>query len=136
MDKTIFNLKVHGFHIDRYGHVNNGRYLEFLEMARWDYIEKNMNPEIAEKMNWNFTVTQIDIRYRNAAYFNDQLKIETEVEGKENVRVHIRQKIYRESDSKLIVNAKVTFVFTSRLSGEPLRLIGKLQQYAETGTID
>ncbi len=29
-------IKVRGYHLDVYQHVNNARYLEFLEEARWD----------------------------------------------------------------------------------------------------
>jgi len=32
-------IKVYGYHLDMYGHVNNARYLEFLETARWQLIE-------------------------------------------------------------------------------------------------
>ncbi|EBQ5939609.1 thioesterase, partial [Salmonella enterica subsp. enterica serovar Enteritidis] len=32
-------IKVIGYHIDAFGHVNNARYLEFLEAARWDWLE-------------------------------------------------------------------------------------------------
>ncbi len=33
-------IKVRGYHLDVYQHVNNARYLEFLEEARWDGLEK------------------------------------------------------------------------------------------------
>lgn len=29
-------IKVRGYHLDVYQHVNNARYPEFLEEARWD----------------------------------------------------------------------------------------------------
>ncbi|XLM23374.1 thioesterase, partial [Chromobacterium piscinae] len=29
-------IKVRGYHLDLFGHVNNARYLEFLEEARWN----------------------------------------------------------------------------------------------------
>ena len=32
-------IKVRGFHIDVYQHVNNGRYMEFLEEARWEFMD-------------------------------------------------------------------------------------------------
>ncbi len=32
-------IKVRGYHLDIYQHVNNARYLEFLEEARWSYLE-------------------------------------------------------------------------------------------------
>jgi thioesterase-3 len=34
-------IKVRGFHLDVYQHVNNARYLEFLEEARWDGLENS-----------------------------------------------------------------------------------------------
>ena len=33
-------IKVRGFHIDIFSHVNNARYLEFMEEARWFIIDK------------------------------------------------------------------------------------------------
>jgi len=32
-------IKVRGYHLDFYQHVNNARYLEFLEEARWEWLE-------------------------------------------------------------------------------------------------
>ncbi|MDH8096138.1 long-chain acyl-CoA thioesterase FadM, partial [Klebsiella pneumoniae] len=34
-------IKVRGYHLDVYQHVNNARYLEFLEEARWDGLENS-----------------------------------------------------------------------------------------------
>jgi thioesterase-3 len=39
----ITHAKVRGYHLDLYGHVNNARYLEFLEEGRWSYYEKRVN---------------------------------------------------------------------------------------------
>jgi thioesterase-3 len=33
-------MTVRGYHLDLFGHVNNARYLEFLEEARWDWFEQ------------------------------------------------------------------------------------------------
>lgn len=32
-------LTVRNYHLDGYGHVNNARYLEFLEEARWTFFK-------------------------------------------------------------------------------------------------
>ena len=47
--KHLHNIKVRGFHTDLYGHVNNARYLEFLEEARWEFLEQHMNYKKWEK---------------------------------------------------------------------------------------
>ena len=33
------DITVRGFHIDVFGHTNNARYLEFMEIARWDALQ-------------------------------------------------------------------------------------------------
>lgn len=35
-------IKIRGYHTDSYQHVNNARYLEFLEEARWQIVEEFM----------------------------------------------------------------------------------------------
>lgn len=34
-------LTVRNYHLDGYGHVNNARYLEFLEEARWTFFQEH-----------------------------------------------------------------------------------------------
>ena len=34
-------IMVRGYHLDMFGHVNNARYLEFLEEGRWTFFDKN-----------------------------------------------------------------------------------------------
>lgn len=37
---SVIVLKVRGYHVDVFGHVNHARYLEFLEEARWAFFEE------------------------------------------------------------------------------------------------
>ncbi len=69
-------IKVRGFHLDVYQHVNNARYLEFLEEARWDGLEN------AESFQWlpahsiAFVVVNININYRRPAVLGDVLHLD------------------------------------------------------------
>ena len=36
------NVRVRNYHLDGYGHVNNARYLEFLEEARWAFLRNTV----------------------------------------------------------------------------------------------
>ena len=36
-----YELLIHEAHLDTFGHVNNAKYLEVLEEARWDFITRN-----------------------------------------------------------------------------------------------
>jgi acyl-CoA thioesterase FadM len=43
MAENTIKLTVRGYHLDGYNHVNNARYLEFLEEARWQYFDNLQN---------------------------------------------------------------------------------------------
>ena len=43
-------IKVRGYHLDVYQHVNNARYLEFLEEARWDGLESTSTLTTAARL--------------------------------------------------------------------------------------
>ena len=66
-------ILVHNCHLDGYGHVNNARYLEFLEQARWTYFRRA--GVLDELGGARLVVAHIDIRYRHAAVLDDELLI-------------------------------------------------------------
>ena len=43
MGVSTIEIKVRGYHVDIYGHVNNARYVEFLEEARWAFAEDSLD---------------------------------------------------------------------------------------------
>ncbi|MEB1020969.1 YbgC/FadM family acyl-CoA thioesterase, partial [Citrobacter freundii] len=68
-------IKVRGFHLDVYQHVNNARYLEFLEEARWDGLENSDSFQWMTAHNIAFVVVNININYRRPAVLSDLLTI-------------------------------------------------------------
>ena len=58
-------IKVRGFHIDIFSHVNNARYLEFMEEARWVIIDKYIGIKRMQAKGIIFVVVNININYRN-----------------------------------------------------------------------
>ncbi|MGL4997023.1 MAG: acyl-CoA thioesterase [Deefgea sp.] len=102
-------IKVQGFHLDLYGHVNNARYLEFLEEARWGLMEEygDLSWFMAQKLA--LVVSRIDIRYLRSATMGDQLVIETQMSEILPREGRINQKITRKDNGKLVAEADVTF---------------------------
>lgn len=65
-------LTVRNYHLDGYGHVNNARYLEFFEEARWAFFEeRGLLHELAGLI---LIVARIDIRYSRPAVEGDVLQ--------------------------------------------------------------
>jgi thioesterase-3 len=119
-------IKVRGYHLDMYQHVNNARYLEFLEEARWDFIESKINLNEWMNKGLGFVVVNININYRRSAFLDQNLNIQTRI-SKLNVKsATIEQKIYLEDTDTLIADAEVTFVIVDRKSGKPVSLDGEL----------
>ncbi|HBB1082702.1 TPA: thioesterase, partial [Escherichia coli] len=52
-------IKVRGYHLDVYQHVNNARYLEFLEEARWHGLENSDSFHWMTAHNIAFVVVNI-----------------------------------------------------------------------------
>ncbi|MBR6877482.1 MAG: acyl-CoA thioesterase, partial [Neisseriaceae bacterium] len=68
---------VHNYHLDGYGHVNNARYLEFLEAARWHFFaQKQLKDDLRAAQ---LVVAQLNIRYRRAASLDEVLHIHTKI---------------------------------------------------------
>lgn len=72
-------VKVRGYHLDLYGHVNNARYLEFLEEARWRLLEENRDLGALHAQGIGFVAVKIVINYRRPALLGDRLEIRSHV---------------------------------------------------------
>lgn len=73
-------IKVRGYHLDVYQHVNNARYLEFLEEARWDGLENSDSFHWMTAHNIAFVVVNININYRRPAVLSDLLTITSQLQ--------------------------------------------------------
>ena len=66
MTFASFDLRVHGFHCDLYGHVNHARYLEFLEAARWEMLGDAVELDAWHDQGRRFVIVRVDVSYRAA----------------------------------------------------------------------
>ena len=126
------NIRVRNYHLDGYGHVNNARYLEFLEEARWAFFEEHgLLSEIDGLM---LVVVRTDIRYRRAAGDGDILRFEGRLKELTSRHIILTQNIVLPS-GKNAVEAESTLMVVSAESGRsisiPESLFTLLKQYAE-----
>jgi len=124
------DIKVRGYHMDVFGHVDNARYLEFLEEGRWSAFEQKLDLQAWALKGYAFTVVNINIDYRSPAKLNDLLSVETSLAkiGRRSGVIH--QAVKLKDTGTLVAEAHVTFVlFDPRqqkaavLEGEILKLL-------------
>lgn len=130
-------IRVRGYHMDGYGHVNNARYLEFLEEARWAYFEKHkLLPLLQGEM---MVVARIDIRYRRPSTAGDELRVESRIIGLEPRQVLLQQNIVLTDSGKNAVEAELTLVPVSGETGRATdmndNLFQALQKLTDSQTV-
>ncbi|EOC0093444.1 YbgC/FadM family acyl-CoA thioesterase [Cronobacter dublinensis] len=127
-------IKVRGYHIDVYQHVNNARYLEFLEEARWDGLENDESFKWMMAHNIAFIVVNININYRRPAVLGDMLTITSEMKqlnGKSGV---LSQVITLGAEDEVVADALITFVCVDLKTQKALPIEGELREKLENIT--
>jgi thioesterase-3 len=119
-------ITIRGYHLDAYQHVNNARYLEFLEEARWQYFD-NISNTAYKEMKISFFIVNININYRAPATLGDVINVSTEIEKIGNTSMTFAQKIYLEGTEKIICDALITFVILDQKTEKPLKIDDSLK---------
>ena len=125
--RCMHTIIVRGFHTDLFGHVNNARYLEFLEETRWVWLNERVPFEYFVKKNLSFVVVSIMINYRYPAVLNDELSISAEVKTIGNRSATVHQDVVRKKDGKLIADADVTFAIIDNATGKTIPLADEIR---------
>lgn len=130
MSHTI-EIKVRGYHLDLYRHVNNARYLEFLEEARWSFLESKGDLDYLPKHGYTFALVNININYRRAAYMGEVLEILTAVKSIGNRSCTMYQRITLKGSATVVADADVTFVIVDTRTEKATPLEGPLRAALE-----
>ena len=121
-------IKVRGYHLDVYGHVNNARYLEFLEEARWALFDNKLG-ELASR-GYSFFVVNINISYRSPATLGDTVVIESKLTRFGGKSGTLTQTMTEKDGDTVVVEAQVTFVVAGT-NGRALPMEGELKEMLE-----
>ncbi len=111
MDKEIFSLdfKVRDYECDMQGIVNNSVYQNYLEHARHEYLlAKGVDFAELARQKINLVVLRAELDYKLPLVSGDLFYVTVEVEQSSRVRFDFVQHIYRKSDNKLMLAAKIT----------------------------
>jgi thioesterase III len=112
-------IKVRGYHEDRFGHVNNARYLEFLEEARWDYLDACGPAGGFESLGVFPVVSHLSISYRRPATAGKTVLVSTRVADVSSRKIVMHQEIHQQASGKLCCEADVSVVLVDAETGRP-----------------
>ncbi|MCG7529800.1 acyl-CoA thioesterase [Psychrobium sp. MM17-31] len=122
-------IAVRGYHLDGYQHVNNARYLEFLEEARWECMGEEI--EVLVKHNAGFVVANININYRAPALLHQHLVVETKLSKIGDNSGVVSQVIRCKETGNVVTDAQSTFVLFDMKKHCVMPIIGELRDCLE-----
>ncbi len=121
----LTEIKVRGYHADFYGHVNNARFLEFLEEDRWAHLESKIDLRKLVQNGLVFLVVNINVNYRKAVPVGATLLLSTMLEKIGSRSAVFKQEIVFKGSGETAADALVTFVLMDK-SGKAVAMTGEL----------
>lgn len=110
MEEFIYTDIVRDYECDIQGIVNNANYQHYLEHARHQYLHsKNISFSDLHNRGIDFVVAKVDISYKFPLRPDDEYECTVRLE-KQYIKYVFFQDIYRKSDRKMCVRAKITCV--------------------------
>lgn len=105
--KTAIQIEVRPTEIDAMGHVNNAKYLEYMEWSREDWYNRVGLPfDAFKEMNVGTVTVNININYRKEARLGQKLTISTEPVKKGRTSFVLKHQIVNER-GELVADAEV-----------------------------
>jgi YbgC/YbaW family acyl-CoA thioester hydrolase len=96
-------------HLDSFGHMNNARYLELFEQARWDLItEGGFGLEVIKRTRTGPTVVEIQLKFLRELGPRESITLRTELMSYERKIGRMRQ-VMLKPDGTVACEAIITF---------------------------
>ena len=116
MVKSIFKLRVRGYELDSFGHVNNAVYLQYCEEAKWHFFSESNTLGVIEDLGLFPIILENKLRYMHELKLHDVVRIETSwsTNGK---MLHFTHTIFNETENvkSCVVKGTVAFVDRERI---------------------
>jgi len=112
LDTARRSFRVGLRHIDFNLHINNAKYLMFLEKARWDHSIKTNTFNLMLKNKINFIIAGVEVGYIREVRLFSKFEVETRYLGWDEKYFYIEQKIF--SKGKLCNSSLVKAVFVQK----------------------
>ncbi len=124
-------IKVYYEDTDASGRVYHSNYLKYFERGRTDFLHNlGFNHKILfEKYKLYYVVKSCHIDFKQPAYFEDELMVETKVEEITKVKILFHQLIKKENF--IIVDSKVTITsinINGKITKMPSEMLEKLKK--------
>ncbi len=107
---------------DQMGFVYNGKYFEYFEVARTEFLRsRGLSYHDLEKAGFMLPVVEANVKYKKPIYYDDVIEIETWVDNEQLPVVHIEYVIRREGEDLILSEGFTRHVFIDSERKRPVR---------------
>lgn len=119
---------------DQMKFVYNGKYFEYFEVGRSEMMrEVGLTYDEIEKQGYHMPVMEAKIEFKNAAFYDEVLIIESSVKELPKLKVRIEHKIYSKERNVLIAEGYIELAFmradTQKLTRPPLFFLDTIRKF-------
>jgi YbgC/YbaW family acyl-CoA thioester hydrolase len=76
---NVCRIRVRGYELDSYGHVNNAVFFNYFEQARWEFFQVHGLLTAIKAGGLLLVVTEANIRYQHELKLGDEVEITTNI---------------------------------------------------------
>ena len=120
-------FKIRTFHTDGFGHINNARYLELLEEARWQFAEHHGLIDLLNRDNLGFIVMEMNLRFRLPIVEGNTIQVFTKLITLGTAIGEVEQLIVKKDVGKLAAKSLFRFVLIDRGTGASVPIVGEIR---------
>lgn len=107
---------------DQMKYVYNGKYLEYFEVGRTEMMRENGLPySLIEKNGYQMPVHEAFIKFKNPAFYDELLEVETRVEKNPELKIHIDHTIRSKDRNVIIAEGYIVLIFIDMETRKPIR---------------
>lgn len=106
--KTTVPVQVRFADTDALGHVNNAVYLEYLELARVEWLKRVMGAVVTKE--FGVILARAEIDYKSPAFHHEQLVVGVKVVELGGASMHMDYRIEEKASGRLVALAKTVLV--------------------------
>jgi acyl-CoA thioester hydrolase len=115
------DLRVRYAEIDAQGHVNNAVYLSYFEVGRVEWLRSaGLSYKELEKRGYGFVVVEALVRYRRAAFFDDELTLRTELANLTRASLRFEYAVFR--GGEMLATGHTRHACVALATGRPVRV--------------
>ncbi|MBN2088742.1 acyl-CoA thioesterase [candidate division KSB1 bacterium] len=127
-EPLTIRFRVRSYELDSFGHVNNAVYLNYLELARGEFLRQR-GLSFTDFHRWKVYpyVIRINIEYKSSSNYDDELEISGKITNQTFTSFTLEKEIFNLTTNKMTAKAEVVLAFVNEKQ-RPTRIPEEFKQ--------